>query len=285
VNKEIPIQFTCNGDKLYGMLHIPDEFQSTGLLIVVGGPQYRIGSHRQFVLLSRSLMDEGVASLRFDYRGMGDSDGKQHTFEEIEEDIRIAIDQLFMNCPNLKTVAIWGLCDAASAACMYAHKDPRVSKVILLNPWVRTKSTIAATYIKNYYLKRIFNINLWRKILTGKFNFKASIYDVVNKLKLAFYSNEKSNEKASLLRTSASLPDRMCESLELYNKPILLILSGNDLTAKEFENVTGNSKNWRIILNRKNVLVKRLKEANHTFSKKEWKEFVALWTFEWIKDT
>ena len=46
-----------------------------GVLIVTGGPQYRAGSHRQFVLLARFLAARGMAVLRFDYRGMGDSEG------------------------------------------------------------------------------------------------------------------------------------------------------------------------------------------------------------------
>jgi len=48
----------------------------TGVLIVVGGPQYRVGSHRQFVMLARFLADHGVPCMRFDYRGMGDVSGE-----------------------------------------------------------------------------------------------------------------------------------------------------------------------------------------------------------------
>lgn len=48
---------------------------STGVVIIVGGPQYRAGSHRQFVLLARALATAGYPVLRFDYSGMGDSDG------------------------------------------------------------------------------------------------------------------------------------------------------------------------------------------------------------------
>ena len=44
---------------------------SRGMLIVVGGPQYRAGSHRQFTLLARDVAATGVPTMRFDYRGMG----------------------------------------------------------------------------------------------------------------------------------------------------------------------------------------------------------------------
>ena len=39
------------------------------MVIVVGGPQYRAGSHRQFTLLARHIAAAGYPVLRFDARG------------------------------------------------------------------------------------------------------------------------------------------------------------------------------------------------------------------------
>ena len=44
---------------------------STGLLLVVGGPQYRVGSHRQFVKLCRAAAANRIPAFRFDVAGMG----------------------------------------------------------------------------------------------------------------------------------------------------------------------------------------------------------------------
>ena len=57
-----------------------------GVIILIGGPQYRAGAHRQFVHLARSLADEGIACLRFDFRGMGDSSGEARTFRFVGND-------------------------------------------------------------------------------------------------------------------------------------------------------------------------------------------------------
>ena len=140
------------------------------VLIVVGGPQYRSGSHRQFTLLARHLADAGIASLRFDYRGMGDSTGEVRSFERAGTDIRCAIDRLLATVPGVQEVVIWGLCDAASAALIYAHKDPRVSALVLLNPWVRTEQGIARAHLRHYYLARLFHRSLWQKIGRGEFD-------------------------------------------------------------------------------------------------------------------
>ena len=128
---EDPIIFQCDGARLLGILHRPSEACSRAVLIVVGGPQYRVGSHRQFLLLARSLAERGTVVLRFDYRGMGDSEGDAISFEDVEFDIRAAVDAIFDRVEEVSDVVIWGLCDAASAAMMYAFRDARVSGVVL----------------------------------------------------------------------------------------------------------------------------------------------------------
>ena len=49
----------CEGDRLLGIVSeaAPDKDAPIGVVIVVGGPQYRAGSHRQFVQLARELAD------------------------------------------------------------------------------------------------------------------------------------------------------------------------------------------------------------------------------------
>ena len=47
---ERALTFDCCGERLVGVLAEPAAFSKLGLVLVVGGPQYRVGSHRQFVL-------------------------------------------------------------------------------------------------------------------------------------------------------------------------------------------------------------------------------------------
>src|SRR5690242_8322760 len=128
---ELALTFDCRGQSLVGILSGTGEVAERGVLVVVGGPQYRVGSHRQFTLLARHLAERGLPALRFDYRGMGDSEGDARTFERVGADIRSAMDRFFASVPGLKDVVIWGLCDAASASLFYAHQDARVSGLVL----------------------------------------------------------------------------------------------------------------------------------------------------------
>src|SRR5258707_6492460 len=52
---EHAFMFDCEGESLVGILSGAGLPAGRGVLIVVGGPQYRAGSHRQFTLLARHL--------------------------------------------------------------------------------------------------------------------------------------------------------------------------------------------------------------------------------------
>lgn len=283
---EKPLCFRCEGAWLYGIAHLPDAPQRRGVLILVGGPQYRVGSHRQFLLLARYLAGSGIPTLRFDYRGRGDSDGETCSFEHTDLDIGAAIDELFSLAPSLEEVVIWGLCDAASAALLYAHRDPRVAGLVLLNPWVRTEAGIAKVYLKNYYPARLLDPNLWRKIIRGKFDFSLAMRSFLGLAAAGLGMAQSVGSPSSGVNQEAgSLPDRMLDGLRRYQGRVMLILSGQDLTAQEFRDLSSASPQWREQLAFPRLTRHELAEANHTFSKRQWRDQVAAWTAEWVQAT
>jgi uncharacterized protein len=276
---EDALVFDCEGQPLVGILSGSRRPAARGVLIVVGGPQYRVGSHRQFALLARHLAERGFPTLRFDYRGMGDSGGATRTFENVSSDIRSAIDRLFASAPGLKDVAIWGLCDAASAALMYAHGDPRVSGVVLLNPWVRTEQGLARVQLRHYYVRRLFESAFWGKIARGEFDLRGAAVA----LGRAFASALGLDRAAAPSVDAAPLPDRMAEGLRKFGGRVLLILSGNDLTAQEFKDVVAGSAGWRQLLAGERITRRDLADANHTFARRDWRSQVETWTEAWIR--
>ena len=160
------IQFSAAGQLLSAIVHPGNAH--IGVLMVVGGPQYRVGSHRQFVKLSRYLSAHKVPTMRFDSRGMGGSSGEKLAFYQQDEDISQAITAFFRHCPNLQQVILWGLCDAASAILIALNKpDPRIAAVVLLNPWVRQNQSHAKTLLRHYYLNRLRQKQFWQKLLSG----------------------------------------------------------------------------------------------------------------------
>ena len=266
------LSFNCAGHTLYGVANLPVPAHARGVLIVVGGPQYRAGSHRQFTLLARSLAAQGIAAMRFDYRGMGDSEGEMRDFESVEDDLRAAIDAFFAAAPDLREVVLWGLCDAAAAAALYAAGDARVAGLVLLNPWVRTDSGAAKATLKHYYRDRLLQGALWKKILSGRFDMGGAVK--------SFASLLGSARKAP---PSNGLPDRMHDALGQFGGKVLIILSGADLTAQEFADLAEGSAKWRAWLAAPRVTRHLLPKADHTCSRRVWHDQVALWTAQWVR--
>lgn len=266
--------FDCLGDELVGVVTVPDcNTAELGVLIVVGGPQYRVGSHRQFVLLSRALAASGIPCMRFDFRGMGDSTGAQHSFDDVSADIRSAVDCFFQRVPDLSRVVLWGLCDGASAACFYASQDDRVAGLVMLNPWVRTVELEARTKLRHYYLKRLFDLNFWRKLLSGGVRLSATVNDLA--------------KTADALQKAGSdvysLPQKMAQALVEAGVPFAVFLSERDYVAREFEDVISRNEMWRALMHGENLLACHRFDADHTFSSAAARENVATMTLDIVR--
>jgi len=275
-----PVVFACRGEQLLGIVCEPPQPGPRGVLIVVGGPQYRVGSHRQFVLLARALANGGVATMRFDYRGMGDSSGELRDFEDVGEDIAAAIDRFIAEVPAVREVVLWGLCDGASASLFHAHRDPRVTGVVLLNPWVRTQAGEAKAYLRYYYVRRLLQKEFWQKILRGKLKVADSMRSLLANVNKARASVPAA---APELDPNQPLPQRMGSALQRFGGKVLLILSGQDLTAQEFMAMAADSGLWRSLLADVRVLRKDVADANHTFSRRAWRDDVARSTLDWMR--
>ena len=272
---ESAITFACGDAHLYGILHRPQPAFARGVLIVVGGPQYRAGSHRQFTLLARALAAHGIAVMRFDYRGMGDSEGAVRDFSAIDQDLRVALDHFLASVPGMTEVALWGLCDGATAAGLYAAQDRRITGLALLNPWIRTDSGIATATLKHYYRARLFERAFWAKLLRGRFDAIRAARSALGLLRAA--------RAPAPAGAGTSLPDRLLSGLTRFDGRVLVMLSGADLTAQEFAGLSRAPGAWRDLLASTRVTRHRIEHADHTCSRRQWQDQVAVWTHDWIR--
>jgi len=279
---ETPVVFDCRQQPLLGILHTSSIPGAVGVLVIVGGPQYRIGGSRQFVLLARHLASQNIPVFRFDVRGMGDSAGEQRRFDQLDDDIAAAIDCFFAHCPMLERVVLWGLCDGADAALFYSYQDKRVQGLILLNPWVYTEQGAAKAVLKHYYRQRLLSPDFWRKVFLFKFNISKSVVAFLNLLKQAKVAPASSS--IGKVDVTLALPVRMRESLRQFAYPVLFILAGRDLTASEFKETVKGDAIWQSLLNQPQVSVLELEKADHTFSTTVWRNQVAEWTVEWVQN-
>lgn len=286
---ESAIRFDCEGTPLVGILHRPPVASRRGVLIVVGGgPQYRVGGHRQLVLWARRLAEEGTAVLRFDYRGMGDSYGEFRGFGDIDQDIRSALDRFCVEIPELSELVLWGECDAATAIVTYAYRDPRVKGIVLLNPYARTEAGQARTLLRHYYLSRLMEPSFWRKVVSLRFNPLASLGSALGLLQRArgakpvVVSGPDTGLAAPLPR-ELSLPERLLGGFSRFRGTTLLVMSGRDLYAREFDETVGRTAAWQQQFTARQGTRRDLAEADHTFSSAEWRNQVAAWATDWLR--
>jgi exosortase A-associated hydrolase 1 len=259
---ETALTFDCQGDRLVGIAHAPTDPCEVGIVIVVGGPQYRVGSHRLFVRLARRLASAGYPVLRFDVRGMGDSTGTPLGFENISDDIGAAVAALSSTFPTVRRVVLWGLCDGAAASLLYmdATRDPRVHGLCLLNPWVRSPQSLARTHVRHYYLQRLLELEFWIKLVSGKVAF-ASIGGLFSSFRESYFA------RVGVPRLG--FQDRMARAWRSFPGTILLLMSGADYTAKEFVEVAGGAVAWKGALEQPNVTKHFMAGADHTLSVEE----------------
>ncbi len=281
--EEIPLLIDCQGAPQIGILHKPENPKKTAIVVVVaGGPQYRVGCARQIILWSRELAKEGFPVLRFDYRGFGDSGGKFQGFEHIDDDIKSAIDCIFDQCEELEEIVLWAECNAASAVMMYAWRDKRVTKLIMQNPWVRNEATQAKTYIKHYYLMRIMQKSFWLKLFRFQFNPFRSAQSFLKLLHSAKNIQTTSNNEQNFDQLG-SYQEKMREGLKRFNGQVLLFMSGYSLIGKEFDELVASSDEWKKII--KSTDLTRIDEpdADHTFSRAIDRNKLIKQAINWLK--
>lgn len=264
------------GFDMLGIVTLPPAekpVQGTGVVIVVGGAQYRAGSHRQFVQLARFLAKAGFPVLRFDLPGMGDSPGDLPSFEDTAPHIAAAIDGFQQCCPAVQRVVLWGLCDGASASLLYvdASQDPRIVGLALLNPWVRSEVSLARARVKHYYWQRLGEPDFWRKLLRGGVGWGA--------LRKLGQNIQSARDRGS---APTGFQDRMARGWLAFGKPILLLRSERDLTAQEFVEHANAGARWQDWATKSALSNVSIEQADHTCSMPSSRQAVEQETLTWL---
>jgi exosortase A-associated hydrolase 1 len=211
------LTFPCEGATLAATL---DAAQGeTGLLIVSGGNEIRIGAHRGMEKLAADLAAHGHPVFRFDRRGIGDSEGDNGGFEASGPDIQAAIRAFRSACPALKRIIAFGNCDAASA--LVLHRPEGLCALVLSNIWVvEPRDDLPPTAaIKSHYLQRLKDPKAWVALASGAINFR----------KLASGLARLAAPKAP-----SALSDRISATMASGTIPAHILLARRDGTALAF---------------------------------------------------
>lgn len=216
--------FPCAGETLAATL---DEAPgTTGLLIVSGGNEIRIGAHRGMAELAAAVAATGHPVLRYDRRGIGDSTGENNSFESTAEDIREAASAFRREVRHLTRIVAFGNCDAASALILF-HAGTGIDALVLTNPWTIEMDEKggddlpAAAAIRSRYIAKLKNPRELLRLFTGGVNIRKLISGLL-----------KASSKPS--QAPQGLPARLAAALNATEIPVAILLAKADNTALAF---------------------------------------------------
>ena len=165
------LTFACTGAELTATLDgAPGP---TGVLLVTGGSQTRVGSHRMYERLAKGLSIQGFSCMRFDRRGVGDSAGEDPGFKGSAPDLEAAATALRVAAPGVERIYGIGLCDGATALALFG-KTAGLDGLILVNPWLVEASADEPppAAIRRHYARQLGSGAGWEKLLSGAVNWR-----------------------------------------------------------------------------------------------------------------
>jgi len=172
---EQPLSFAVNGEDLRGILIAGPQARATGLLFLHGWGGTRGGPHNLLTHLARAAASAGYPSLRFDFRGRGESagDGLQATLPGMASDCLAAAEVLQKQAGVNKLVLV-GLCSGGNVGIGALDRLPQVSGLYLMSVYPFSDADSfgrEARRTMNYlreYRRKLFMGSTWRRLLRGE---------------------------------------------------------------------------------------------------------------------
>jgi uncharacterized protein len=123
---EFPVFVPLGDDRLAAALTVP-QGEPRGLILLMTG----LGAHRShrfgiWTRTARLLAERGIASIRFDYRGVGESTGELGTWRmsDVPTDQALAVLRFGMSATGADRVAAAGNCGGAWTALLVGARTP-----------------------------------------------------------------------------------------------------------------------------------------------------------------
>lgn len=165
--------FTSHGQRILGVLHMPPAQPTAGAVFLHGWPGYRVGTHRLFVKAAHAAAERGLACLRFDFRGRGDSEGETNRTNLVTmiEDAIVAAQELVRRS-GVKRLAFVGDCSGCEVAIGAGPLVEGLEAMVLWSAPIIGGARQEADAAKRRsvymaYLRKLFSAESWRKLLRG----------------------------------------------------------------------------------------------------------------------
>ncbi len=211
-------RFACEGAELAGSLDTGEG--STGLLMITGGNEVRAGAWNGQALLAARIAAAGFPVLRFDRRGIGDSDGPPGDFRTSAPDIAAALAAFRRECPAVTRIVAMGNCDGASALMLASGAG--CDGLILSNPWTieNEDAPPPPDALRGHYASRLTDPAAILRLLRGGVSLKGLFRSLIGAVRPA--------------PPPSGLAQDMAAGLAQFSGDVRLLIASRDRTAQAF---------------------------------------------------
>jgi esterase/lipase len=256
--KEEKIYFENNGQKIVGILHIPDNENFSAIIMCHGFTANMNEDHNLFIKIAKKLCENGFTVLRFDFRGSGKSEGEfiDMTISGEVSDLKEAIEFILKQKINKDKIGVLGL--SLGSVVSILGWDERIKALVLLSPANDSKKV----FIKGFGEKTVKEIEEkgfvdLQKVPEGW------------RTQTSFKVGKKFLEE---IRKT-----KLINNIKFVKCPILIIQGKDD------EDVDWHDSKELYSLANKPKEIKLIENADHTFDNPEHEKKVIELSLDWFK--
>lgn len=294
---------SANGEMLRGILTIPENDDLNVMLILLpAGLKDRVGPHRLYVQVARMMASYGIAVLRLDAKGIGESDGElegafngKH-YRSIQNGLFVSDCLLAMNDIDermgRRQFILGGLCGGAISAQLVAAKSATqtADRVLGVLSWSHvavldseapgTSSTTRSEVMSNSrsYVRKVLSPHAWQRIFRGESSFAAIFSNVTSMFsllleKMGFVRLHWANENPLFFSSFRQLQHADVQHLLIFGERDARWTAFKELVVDGFLGGALQGKGYKIEV---------IEDANHEFHLRDWSQQLMVASLQWV---
>jgi pimeloyl-ACP methyl ester carboxylesterase len=282
-----------SGDRLHGILHEPPEAAARGVCILLLSPgiKGRVGPHRLYLKLAATLVPLGFHVLRFDFHGLGDSEGEipERILVDMYNSIQtgryvgdtIAAMNWVERTLGIRRFVGSGLCGGSITALEAAEIDGRIECLLGISlptlleggpeNWARVLTQQEVVSLRGKYFRKLADPKSWARLLSGKSSYQV-IWRVIRNWMQGPTGRAPGPEPAPRAKQDCTNPRFASAFLAMLDsrRPMLLMFSEADRLRSQFAENFESYHDSRIRDRRDLYEVHVIPRANHVLSDPAW---------------
>lgn len=307
MNNQTPITFlNRQGVRLFGILHEPpaQADQKPCIMLLSPGVKMRVGPQRLYLSMADQFVKLGHPVLRFDFFGLGDSEGEvtedqlRDVYNHIEvgrfvDDTLDAINWMEKTYGTRRFI-LSGLCGGAVTGLLAGSRDPRVAGLLALGitPVLASHSANPALYMtsgelslmRRSYVEKFLSPKAWLRLLSFQSDYTLiwrSLSDAIKSPKPAAKPQAATAVPPENDNASPLFPPAFFKMIAAH-QPMLFVFGGSDRLQAEFDEKFVARHHARLAEAPGGYQTHVVPQANHTLSFPEWQAEMLDVSTQWL---